>query len=169
MLIQIQQLVVCLKPFAIAIQKKNRISVTIFFLNLRQADCPDLKPGTGALASSRDTAFGTMITFTCPVGQEFATGKNKIQTVCMKGGNWSIEYIPKCQEVYCGPVPQIDNGFSIGSSNVTYRGIAMYQCYAGFTFPSNSPIEKISCLADGRWERQPVRTFFHILSTLLFL
>lgn len=57
--------------------------------------------------------------------------------------------------MYCGPVPQIDNGFSIGSSNVTYRGVAMYQCYAGFTFSSGLPIEKISCLPDGRWERKP--------------
>lgn len=119
------------------------------------ADCPDLLPGEGALASSRDTAFGTVIQFSCPVGQEFATGKNRITTECMKGGNWSVSYIPKCQQVYCGPVPQIDNGFSIGSSNVTYRGVAMYQCYAGFAFASGSPIEKISCLADGRWERKP--------------
>jgi len=58
-------------------------------------------------------------------------------------------------EVYCGPVPQIDNGFSTGSTNVTYRGQAMYQCYAGFAFPTNEPIEKVSCLADGRWERLP--------------
>lgn len=58
-------------------------------------------------------------------------------------------------EVYCGPVPQIDNGFSIGSTNVTYRGIAMYQCYAGFAFPSASPVETMSCLADGQWERKP--------------
>lgn len=120
------------------------------------ADCPDLKPGVGALASSRDTAFGTIVAFTCPVGQEFATGKNKLQTECLKGGKWSIEYIPKCQEVYCGPVPQIDNGFSIGSSNVTYHGIAMYQCYAGFTFSSGKPIEKISCLASGHWSSQPL-------------
>lgn len=119
------------------------------------ADCPDLRPGQGALASSRDTAYGTVVTFTCPLGQEFATGKSKLQTECMRGGNWSIDYIPKCQEVYCGPVPQIDNGFSIGSSNVTYRGLAMYQCYAGFAFSSGKPIEKISCLSDGRWERQP--------------
>lgn len=120
------------------------------------ADCPDLRPGEGALASSRDTAFGTVVQFTCPVGQEFATGKTKIQTVCEKGGKWSISYIPKCQEVYCGPVPQIDNGFSIGSSNVTYNGVAMYQCYAGFTFSSFKPIEKISCLANGRWSSQPL-------------
>lgn len=119
------------------------------------ADCPDLKPGIGALASNRDTAFETTVSFTCPIGQEFATGKNRITTVCQKGGNWSIDYIPKCQEVYCGPVPQIDNGFSIGSSNVTYKGIAMYQCYAGFAFPSAQAIEKIACLSDGKWERQP--------------
>ncbi|KAF7987305.1 hypothetical protein HCN44_003067 [Aphidius gifuensis] len=119
------------------------------------SDCPVLTAGDGALASSRDTAFGTIVTFSCPLGQEFATGKTKILTECLPGGNWSITYIPKCQEVYCGPVPQIDNGFSIGSSNVTYRGLATYQCYAGFAFPTGRPIEKISCLADGRWEKKP--------------
>uniref|UniRef100_A0A182Y3Y1 Notch n=1 Tax=Anopheles stephensi TaxID=30069 RepID=A0A182Y3Y1_ANOST len=119
------------------------------------ADCPELKPGIGAIASSRDTAFGTVINFTCPVGQEFATGKNRITTVCQNGGNWSISYIPDCQEVYCGPVPQIDNGFSFKTSNVTYRGIATYQCYAGFAFGSGLATETISCLADGTWERQP--------------
>ncbi|KAK6617037.1 hypothetical protein RUM44_005394 [Polyplax serrata] len=119
------------------------------------ADCPSLKPGDGAMASSRDTGFGTIVTFNCPVGQEFATGRSRITTECMKGGNWSVTYIPKCQEVYCGPVPQIDNGFSIGSTNVTYRGQAMYQCYAGFAFPSGQPIERVSCLSDGRWERLP--------------
>jgi hypothetical protein len=31
----------------------------------------------------------------------------------------------------------------------------MYQCYAGFAFPSGYAIEKISCLADGKWERTP--------------
>ncbi|KAE8736819.1 hypothetical protein FOCC_FOCC017725 [Frankliniella occidentalis] len=31
----------------------------------------------------------------------------------------------------------------------------MYQCYAGFAFPSGLPLERVSCLADGRWERLP--------------
>jgi len=71
-------------------------------------------------------------------------------------------------EVYCGPVPQIDNGFSTGSTNVTYRGQAMYQCYAGFAFPSNEPIEKVSCLADGRWERLPTCLGKHIVFLFSF-
>lgn len=144
------------------------------------SDCPPLKSGIGALASNRDTAFGTVVTFSCPIGQEFATGKSRLVTKCLDGGKWSITYIPSCQgkncygcltckadffffvtlcnlftEVYCGPVPQIDNGFSIGSTNVTYRGVATYQCYAGFAFPTGQPIERISCLSDGRWERTP--------------
>lgn len=119
------------------------------------ADCPPLRPGEGALASSRETSFGTTVIFSCPIGQEFATGKSKLVSECRMGGQWSVSYIPSCQEVYCGPVPQIDNGFSIGSTNVTYRGEAMYQCYAGFAFPSSLPVEKISCLADGRWEKLP--------------
>ncbi len=39
---------------------------------------------------------------------------------CMPGGKWDNDYIPSCQEVYCGPVPQIDNGFAVEASNVTY-------------------------------------------------
>lgn len=61
------------------------------------ADCPELQPGIGALASSRDTAFGTLVSFTCPIGQEFATGKTRLVTECLRGGNWSVSYIPKCQ------------------------------------------------------------------------
>jgi hypothetical protein len=61
------------------------------------SDCPALQPGLGALASSRDTTFGTIVTFTCPVGQEFATGRTRITTECMLGGNWSVTYIPPCQ------------------------------------------------------------------------
>jgi hypothetical protein len=58
-------------------------------------------------------------------------------------------------ERYCGPVPQIDNGFAIGSTNVTYRGQATYQCYAGFGFPSGLPVESITCTAEGLWEKLP--------------
>lgn len=60
-------------------------------------DCPVLRPGKGALASSRDIAFGTLVTFTCPTGQEFATGQQKIVTECNPGGQWSVDYIPDCQ------------------------------------------------------------------------
>jgi hypothetical protein len=60
-------------------------------------DCPVLKPGKGALASNRDIAFGTQVAFTCPTGQEFATGQQKIITECNPGGTWSTEYIPDCQ------------------------------------------------------------------------
>ena len=39
----------------------------------------------------------------------------------MTGGSWDREYIPVCQTVYCGPVPQIDNGFAVEASNVTFK------------------------------------------------
>lgn len=34
------------------------------------ADCPPLRVGRSATASSRDTMFGAKVTFTCPTGQE---------------------------------------------------------------------------------------------------
>src|SRR5207247_1239420 len=72
------------------------------------ADCPPLKVGAGAIRSSRDLTFGSKVTFTCPVGQEYLNGKSKIVTECVQGGKWTTPRIPDCQEVYCGPVPQID-------------------------------------------------------------
>ena len=56
-----------------------------------------LKPGKGAIGTSRETIFGTRVTFTCPMGQEFATGKSKIMTECLPGGSWTVSYIPDCQ------------------------------------------------------------------------
>ncbi|XP_076318247.1 uncharacterized protein LOC143229580 isoform X1 [Tachypleus tridentatus] len=120
------------------------------------ADCPQLQVGEGAFASTRDTAFGAKVTYTCPIGQEFSNGETKIVAQCMQGGHWSTGYIPSCQERYCGPVPQIDNGFAVGATNVTYRGHATYQCYAGFAFPSGKPTEMIRCAEDGQWQNLPV-------------
>lgn len=72
-----------------------------------------MKPGEGALESNRDTAFGTTVTFSCPIGQEFATGKSKIMTECLISGNWSVSYIPKCQ----------------GKANITEYNFHLYSYY----------------------------------------
>lgn len=70
------------------------------FINIiHVTDCPPLQSGIGALASNRDTAFGTVSTFSCPIGQEFATGKSRINTKCLDGGKWSITYVPSCQGI----------------------------------------------------------------------
>ena len=125
------------------------------FSAVYSADCPALQPGKGAISSRLDTTFGSVVNFNCPAGEVFATGVSEITTTCLPGGQWSDAYIPACQEVYCGPVPQIDNGFAVVASNVTYRGEARFQCYAGFSFPSGNTLETISCLGDGQWSPLP--------------
>ena len=125
------------------------------FSALYSADCPALEPGLGAIGSSLETTFGSLVEFSCPLGQVFATGVSEIRTECQLGGEWSQSYIPACQEVYCGPVPQIDNGFAVEASNVTYRGEARFQCYAGFAFPSGNILETINCLDNGEWSPLP--------------
>ena len=74
---------------------------------------------------------------------------------CQPGGEWDNDYIPDCVEAYCGPVPQIDNGFAVIATNVTWRGTASFQCYYGFAFPSGNQLESISCLQDGSWSPLP--------------
>ena len=125
------------------------------FSAIYSADCPPLEAGAGAIASSVDTLFGSVVQFTCPIGQVFATGVPEIRTECRLGGQWSQSYIPACQEVYCGPVPQIENGFAVEASNVTYQGLARFQCYAGFAFPSGNTLESIACLDNGEWSPLP--------------
>lgn len=120
------------------------------------ADCPPLKVGVNAIASSRDTVFGAKVLFTCPTGQEFSNGATRLITECRQGGKWSLERIPDCKERYCGPVPQIDNGFAVAATNVTYRGQATYQCYAGFAFLSQRATETVRCGEDGNWGKLPV-------------
>src|SRR5690606_20871550 len=71
------------------------------------------------------------------------------------GGKWSIGKVPACVLRYCGPVPQIDNGFAVNATNVTYGGAAVYQCYAGFRFTSGAVTEQIRCLEDGQWSKLP--------------
>ena len=53
-------------------------------------------------------------------------------------------------------MPQIDNGFAVTATNVSYKGMASYQCYAGFGFPSGNPIETIVCTSEGSWSFTPV-------------
>ncbi|XP_015790438.1 uncharacterized protein LOC107367263 isoform X1 [Tetranychus urticae] len=120
------------------------------------ADCPPLKIGDNAVASSRESTFGAKVVFTCPMGQEFSNGATRLVTECRQGGVWSLPRIPSCKERYCGPVPQIDNGFAVAATNVTYRGSATYQCYAGFAFPSGRGVETIRCGEDGHWGKLPV-------------
>lgn len=101
------------------------------WLAIFSADCPLLKVGLNAISNSRETTFGSKVTLICPVGQEFENGQTKLMTECLQGGRWSIPKIPNCKKRYCGPVPQIDNGFAVKATNVTYRGIATYSCYSG--------------------------------------
>ncbi len=53
-------------------------------------------------------------------------------------------------------MPQIDNGFAVAATNVSFQGMASYQCYAGFRFPNGNPIETIVCTSDGTWSFTPV-------------
>ena len=50
------------------------------FSAIYSADCPPLEAGAGAIASSRDTTFGSVVQFTCPLGQLLATGVTEIRT-----------------------------------------------------------------------------------------
>ncbi|KAG0433549.1 hypothetical protein HPB47_019805, partial [Ixodes persulcatus] len=133
----------------------NPLNTAAGWLASFSADCPLLTVGEGALASSRETTFGAKVTYVCPAGQEFSNGMFKIVAECMPGGKWSVGSIPRCQERYCGAVPQIDSGFAVAATNVTYRGQATYQCYAGFAFTGGFPTQTIRCNEEGNWVNLP--------------
>lgn len=118
-------------------------------------DCPPLVIGSGAIGSGNERIFGSKHSFNCPLGQQFENGATRLSTECLPGGNWSIRKIPACVPRYCGPVPQIDNGFAVKATNVTYNGVAIYQCYAGFRFASGAASEKVRCGEDGQWSKPP--------------
>lgn len=125
------------------------------------ADCPPLKLGRnvivaqGQQAASVGAKFGQQLTYTCPRGQEFANGQLRLQNECQLGGKWSMGKVPNCQERYCGPVPQIDNGFAINATGVTFNQTATYKCYNGFNLASGRHTETITCLESGSWGKLP--------------
>lgn len=125
------------------------------------ADCPPLKLGKnvlvaqGQLAASVPAKFGQQLTYSCPRGQEFSNGQLKLNNECQLGGKWSMSKVPNCQERYCGPVPQIDNGFAINATGVTFNQTATYKCYNGFNLASGRQTETITCLESGSWGKLP--------------
>ena len=58
------------------------------FSAIYSADCPPLEAGAGAIASSRDTTFGSVVQFTCPLGQLLATGVREIRTEVSRNNNF---------------------------------------------------------------------------------
>lgn len=125
------------------------------------ADCPPLRLGKNVLVSQGQQAasvsarFGQQLTYTCPRGQEFSNGQLRLQNECLHGGRWSMSKVPNCQERYCGPVPQIDNGFAINATGVTFNQTATYKCYNGFNLASGRQTETITCGESGSWGKLP--------------
>uniref|UniRef100_A0A915IT90 Uncharacterized protein n=1 Tax=Romanomermis culicivorax TaxID=13658 RepID=A0A915IT90_ROMCU len=119
-------------------------------------NCPVWKAPPGIALNSNSTSFGSEVTVSCPRGYEFVNGQGpSFKIICGLGGRWSENRIPGCQPRYCSPVPQIPNGFAVSATNVTYGGVAKYQCYQGFSFPSSKQIEEIYCSDEGRWSSPP--------------
>lgn len=125
------------------------------------ADCAPLKlgrnvlVGQGQAAASLPGKFGQQLTYSCPRGQEFSNGQLKLVNECQLGGKWSMSKVPNCQERYCGPVPQIDNGFAFNATGVTFNQTATYKCYNGFNLASGRQTETITCLETGSWGKLP--------------
>ena len=129
-------------------------------------------PSRQVLLSTKNTAFGTKVTIRCERGYEFVTGRGRqFDTECELGGRWSEPGpVPDCQRnqqktqsrmilsisaVYCSAIPQIANGFAVSATNVSYAGMARYQCYDGFSFGSAKKHEEIFCTEEGRWTQSP--------------
>nr|CAD2188647.1 unnamed protein product [Meloidogyne enterolobii] len=120
--------------------------------------CPPLSlPSRRVLLSTKNTAYGTHVTISCERGFEFSTGLGRhFETGCELGGLWSnYAPVPDCQPVYCSAIPQIANGFAVSATNVSYAGMARYQCYEGFSFASGKQHEEIFCTDEGRWTQSP--------------
>ncbi|KAK8759806.1 hypothetical protein V5799_028927, partial [Amblyomma americanum] len=103
-----------------------------------------LHPGQGYTGTNRPT-----LTLTASSGQMFVLfTSNPLNTAA----GWQASF---SAERYCGAVPQIDSGFAVAATNVTYRGQATYQCYAGFAFTGGFPTQTIRCNEEGSWVNLP--------------
>ncbi|CAB3409318.1 unnamed protein product [Caenorhabditis bovis] len=119
-------------------------------------DCPPLPEVPMVTVSTRDRSANTKVVVSCPKGFEFSSGEGVSQQIeCKIGGEWSQSIISTCQPIYCGPVPQISNGFASSATNVSFGGVAKYSCYKGFYFASGKEVESVYCGDGGKWSAPP--------------
>ncbi|XP_055875332.1 uncharacterized protein LOC106069146 isoform X3 [Biomphalaria glabrata] len=76
-----------------------------------------------------------------------------LQAVCREGGVWdwgsdSFKRYPKCQVVYCGIPPALQNGYIESLDNVTYNASVLYKCFDGFVMNGTSTS---TCQPHGQW------------------
>uniref|UniRef100_A0A8R1HYY8 Sushi, von Willebrand factor type A, EGF and pentraxin domain-containing protein 1 n=1 Tax=Caenorhabditis japonica TaxID=281687 RepID=A0A8R1HYY8_CAEJA len=119
-------------------------------------DCPPLPSVPMVTLSVNERSVNTKVVVSCPIGFEFASGEGLSKSVeCLVGGKWSQSSISTCQPIYCGPVPQIANGFASSATNVSFGGQAKYSCYKGFFFASGKESESVYCGEEGKWSTSP--------------
>lgn len=97
-------------------------------------DCPPMKIGRSAIATTRDHYFGTKVSFTCPTGQEFRNGKNQISSECDIGGTWSVSVIPDCQGKRLPAIQMIQHRKVINASHLTFQ---FYPFVSALLWPSS--------------------------------
>ncbi|KRX15830.1 Fibropellin-1 [Trichinella nelsoni] len=137
--------------------KETPLDSTVNWNITYSLNCPPLTLSKDVLLSSTSTAYGTKVNISCPYGSEFINGiGSSTELTCLLGGQWSQNFIPRCQPIYCPimPVPA-ENGFVAAATNVTYMGKVSIKCYRGHAFSSGLDVEEIDCNEDGTWSKIP--------------
>uniref|UniRef100_A0A2C9KKK6 Sushi, von Willebrand factor type A, EGF and pentraxin domain-containing protein 1 n=1 Tax=Biomphalaria glabrata TaxID=6526 RepID=A0A2C9KKK6_BIOGL len=97
------------------------------------------------------------VNISCSPGFAFQQEEYKytvtLQAVCREGGVWdwgsdSFKRYPKCQVVYCGIPPALQNGYIESLDNVIYNATVLYKCFDGFVMNGTSTS---MCQHDGQW------------------
>uniref|UniRef100_A0AC35U7X4 Sushi, von Willebrand factor type A, EGF and pentraxin domain-containing protein 1 n=1 Tax=Rhabditophanes sp. KR3021 TaxID=114890 RepID=A0AC35U7X4_9BILA len=141
---------------AVVVFNMNSIRKSIGFNITFSQNCPPLKTPASVVQSTLNTPFGYKVSVSCPGGYEFTNGRGpKFEIECEMGGKWRETFVPDCQPIYCGDIPQISNGVTLLATNVTYGGVVTYGCRIGYKFGSGNANEFIVCEADGRWSNVP--------------
>ncbi|CAI4226705.1 unnamed protein product [Auanema sp. JU1783] len=130
-------------------QASTKFSLSIKF----SVDCPDIS--TNAMKTSRLSALGSCVQFTCPASQNLI-GSSEI--FCMMAGRWSN--MPAfCTDKYSNcSLPIIMNGFIIETSVSTLK----YACKEGYYAKTATTLQ---CSATGVWQPEPLCLKVHCPDT----
>ncbi|KAI6239571.1 Sushi, von Willebrand factor type A, EGF and pentraxin domain-containing protein 1 [Aphelenchoides fujianensis] len=105
-------------------------------------NCPTLKAPTNVFFSSQNTAFGTKVVVTCKPGHEFTNGNRAALRDDLRVGRQVDRRCDPRVSTYsfhfsslsiAGRSRRSPNGFATAATNVTFGGVAKYECYDGFS------------------------------------
>ncbi|XP_055973098.1 sushi domain-containing protein 1 [Sorex fumeus] len=117
-----------------------------------EIDCgPPPEVPDGYVLGNYTSQLGSQVRYACREG--FFSDSEEIVSSCTTSGTWESPNLI-CQEINCGPPPEVQHAFLVENHSSGLGGVAHYMCQEGFN-SLEGPITSV-CTEKGTWSESTV-------------